>query len=171
MQLTLKSAATRTYHPISYRNTGNFWLKFIATLRSALLVRPPCCLLACDVENVISRKDFPLHFYQDFWLSDDELGRRHFRKDAAILGQDSGIDETLPSIPEESGDAIDVASNILAGVKQKPSNKVIKTCERKKLFSHKINRYVIFRMTLLSYEYTVSSFCIFIVKCARFDVS
>ena len=23
-----------------------FWLKFIATLRSALLVRPPCCLLA-----------------------------------------------------------------------------------------------------------------------------
>ena len=41
---------------------------------------------------------------------------------------------------------------------QKPSNKVIKTWERKKLFSHKINRYVIFRMTLLSYEYIVRSF-------------
>ena len=55
--------------------------------------------------------------------SDDEFGRRHFRKDAAILG----IDETLPSIPEESGDAIDAASDILEGVKQKPANKVIKT--------------------------------------------
>ena len=61
--------------------------------------------------------------------SDDELGRRHFRKDAAILAQDSHKESTrlLPSIPEESGDAIDAASNILAGVKQKPSNKVIKT--------------------------------------------
>ena len=54
--------------------------------------------------------------------SDNELGRRHFRP-----GFSRGIDETLPSIPEESGDAIDAASNLLAGVKQKPSNKVIKT--------------------------------------------
>ena len=61
-------------------------------------------------------------------------------------------------------------NDILEGVKHKPSNKVIKTWERKKLFNHKINRYVIFRMTLLSYEYTVRRFCIFIVKCARFDI-
>ena len=62
-----------------------------------------------------------------------------------------GIDETLPPIPEESGDAIYAESDILE-VKQKPSNKVIKTRERKKLFSHKINRRVIFGMMLLSYE-------------------
>ena len=35
-----------------------------------------------------------------------------------------GFDETLPSIPEESGDT---ASDILDRVKQKPSNKVKKT--------------------------------------------
>ena len=54
--------------------------------------------------------------------SDDEFGRRHFRQ-----GFSRGIDKTLPSIPEESGDAIDAASDILERVKQKPSNKVIKT--------------------------------------------
>ena len=85
-------------------------------------------------------------------------------------GFSRGIDETLSSIPEESGDAIHAASDILERVKQKASNKVIKTWERKKLFSHKINRYVIIRMTLMGYEYIVRSFCIFIVKCARFDI-
>ena len=54
--------------------------------------------------------------------SDDEFGRRHFRQ-----GFSRGIDKTLPSISEESGDAIDAASDILERVKQKPSNKVIKT--------------------------------------------
>ena len=59
----------------------------------------------------------------------DEFGRRHFKKGRRHFrpGFSRGIDETLPSIPEESGDAIDAASDILEGVKQKPSNKVIKT--------------------------------------------
>ena len=104
--------------------------------------------------------------------SDDELGRRHFRKDAAILGQDSREELTRLYLRYRKRVETPLTSQVIyLRVKQKPSNKVIKTCKRKKLFSHKINRYVIFRMTLLSYEYTVSSFCIFIVKRARFDVS
>ena len=61
--------------------------------------------------------------------SDDEFGRRQFRKDTAILGQASreASMRLLPWIPEESGDAIDAASDLLERVKQKPSNKVIKT--------------------------------------------
>ena len=44
--------------------------------------------------------------------SDDDLVRRHFRKDAALLGQASREASTRPSIPEESGDAIDAASDL-----------------------------------------------------------
>ena len=53
---------------------------------------------------------------------DDELGHHHFRP-----GFSRGINKTLPSILEKSGDAIDAASDILEGVKQKLSNKVVKT--------------------------------------------
>ena len=48
----------------------------------------------------------------------------NFRKDAAIFGQ---VSREASTIPEESGDAIDAASDLLERVKQKPSNKVIKT--------------------------------------------
>ena len=76
--------------------------------------------------------------------SDDEYGRRHFRRQSRpCFSRD--IDETLPSIPEDNG----CTSDLLARSQIKPKNKVIKTWERKKLFSLKINRYVIFRMALL----------------------
>ena len=50
------------------------------------------------------------------------------------------------------------ASDLLASSQTKPKNKVTKTPERKKLFRHKINRYVIFCMALLISAYTSRSF-------------
>ena len=60
--------------------------------------------------------------------SDDELGCCYFRKDAAILGQASRESSTRLYLRyRKSGDAIDATSAIPERVKQKPSNKVIKT--------------------------------------------
>ena len=75
-----------------------FLLKFIATLLSALLVRPPCCLLAhvlwrrkrhSSRKNYLPCNSFIGRFLYGMRRSEDEFGRRHFRKDAAILGQAS----------------------------------------------------------------------------------
>ena len=74
-----------------------FWLKFIAPLCSAFIVRPPCCLLACVLWRIKShglRKNYlPCNSFIRRFLcmrrSDNEFGHRHFRKDAAILGQAS----------------------------------------------------------------------------------